>query len=157
MDTKKCTSCLETKMIYQFGQQKRGLFGRRSKCKLCVSEYNHNYAMDRWENDSNFRERKKQIALEWVSKNPEKRAVIARNRNKKALLENPEKVKARALVNQRVRFKRIPRASELTCCNCGAQAKQYHHHMGYDWENRYNVIPVCVPCHNILDATIEDS
>ena len=154
METKKCTSCLETKLLDQFGQQKRGLLGRRSKCKRCVNKYNHEYSVKRWAEDEGFRKKSIRKSIEWAKKNPEKRAVIAKNRNKKALLENPEKVKARALVNQRVRFKRIPRASELTCCNCGAQAKQYHHHMGYDWENRYNVVPVCIPCHNVLDLAI---
>ena len=86
--------------------------------------------------------------------NPEKRAKIAKTRNKKALVINPEKVKARALVNQKVRFNRIPKASDLICNSCGNKAKQYHHHMGYDWKNRYNVIPVCVPCHKILDLIV---
>ena len=151
MEEKKCTSCLEIKPLDQFSQQERGLYGRRSRCKLCVCKYNHQYIKKRWSEDEEFRERTKKKATEWAKKNPEKRAAIAKKRNKKAISENPEKVKARALVNQRVRFKRIPRASELKCCNCGAPAKQYHHHKGYDWDNRYNVVPVCIPCHNILD------
>ena len=154
METKKCTSCLEAKPLDQFGQQKRGFLGKRSKCKCCVNKYNHEYSVKRWAEDEEFRKKITIRAIEWSKKNPKKRAVIAKNRNKKAFLENPEKVKARALVNQRVRFKRIPRASELKCYNCGSQAKQYHHHMGYEWENRYNVVPVCVPCHNVLDLAI---
>jgi hypothetical protein len=157
METKKCTSCLETRPIDQFGQQKRGLLGKRSKCKSCVKQYNHKYSTERWKNDHEFRERKIKMSLEWVAKNPEKRAAIAKNRNKKALSTHPDKVRARALVNQRVRFKRIPKACELNCCNCGAQAQQYHHHMGYDWDNRYNVVPVCIPCHHALDKLIEAS
>ncbi len=155
MDTKQCVSCKEIKSLEQFGQQKRGLCGRRSKCKCCVNKYNHEYHMKKWCSDAEYRSKKINMAMEWVKKNPEKRAIIAKKRNKKAIQQSPDKVRARALVNQRVRFKRIPRASDLQCSNCGTQAKHYHHHMGYDWENRYNVIPVCIECHNLLDMATE--
>jgi hypothetical protein len=153
MNIKKCTSCQETKDLEQFNNSKRGLFGKKSKCKNCTSNYNHEYSKTRWEQDKEYRDKKIKNAVDWVKKNPDKRALTAKKRNNKELVNNPEKVKARALVNQKVRFNRIPKVSSLIC-SCGNQAKHYHHHMGYDWHNRYNVIPVCVSCHNFLDKSI---
>jgi|688.fasta_scaffold742397_2 hypothetical protein len=148
---KQCRTCLETKDNSEFGKAKRGWLGTRNKCRVCVGEYNRIYSAARMKNDPKFAAKKIAYAVEWAKLNPAKRAVIARQRNRRAKQLNPEKISARALVNQRVRFGRMPRASTLFC-SCGAQAKHYHHHMGYDFSNRYNVIPVCVACHRAADA-----
>jgi hypothetical protein len=150
MQRKSCTTCGKEKPVEQFGQQKRGLFGRRSKCRECVSEYNRKYSKLRWVTDPSFKERKTQLASEWAAKNPDRRAAIARKRNVKELASSPEKVSARALVNQRVRFSRMPKASSLNCYRCGVAAAHYHHHNGYAFEDRYNVLPVCAACHKAL-------
>jgi hypothetical protein len=151
MDYKTCNFCKETKPLEDFSKYAKGYLGKRSKCRACVSDYNKSYARERYANDESFRERKKLQALEWVIKNPEKRAQVAKRRNARDVKLHPEKIKARALVNQRVRFKRIPKASELKCICCGEQAKHYHHHNGYSFENRYDVVPVCIKCHLTLD------
>lgn len=151
MDTKKCSKCLFIKDINEFSTNKRGLAGKDSMCKTCKKQYNKEYHIKRYYQDTEYRENRIKQSVDWANRNKDKRAKIAKRRNQKAKQSNPEKIRARALVNQRVRFKRIPKASELTCVNCGDQAKEYHHHLGYDWENRYNVIPVCKQCHKILD------
>ena len=151
MVTKQCTKCGSQKDLVKFGLQGRGLHGRRSICKDCVSIFNKNYSAKRFRSDPDFREKKMQQAKDWARKNPEKRSKIATARNKKEIEPYPEKVRARALVNQRVRFGRIPRASSLNCSECGGQAAHYHHHLGYAFENRYAVVPVCAKCHVLID------
>jgi len=142
---KTCKKCDQTKSIELFGKASGGR--RRTWCKDCLNEYAKSYHVKRCEIDPSYKERSNRRASAWAKRNPEKRALIARKRNLREKDLCPEKVKARALVNQRVRFKRMPKASSLNCFSCGKQAKHYHHHMGYEWENRYNVVPVCLACH----------
>ncbi len=150
MQAKKCTGCETIKDIYEFALQPRGLFGRRSKCKSCMNIYNKNYISNRMKCDSVFRAKKLKQALDWSIKNPEKRAIIAKKRNQKERKNNPDKIKARSLVNHRVRFGRMAKASSLKCVKCNLSAKHYHHHNGYSFEFRYDVVPVCVKCHVIM-------
>ena len=153
-NTKVCSKCCVELGIDSFRVVKLNLDGspcRSAKCKSCLYLENAEYVRDRSKRDPQFKASISKRAFKWAKANPQKRSVIARARNKKAKLENPEKVSARALVNQRVRFGRMPRVATLICA-CGAQAKHYHHHMGYDFANRYNVIPVCLACHRAADA-----
>lgn len=57
----------------------------------------------------------------------------------------------RNAVHHRVENGVMPPASDLACTHCGKQAEQYHHHKGYAFENRLDVIPLCIPCHRIAD------
>jgi len=150
MVTKQCTKCATAKELEAFGLQKKGLHGRRSICRVCVSDYNSAYSKERFSSDPIFRQKRIEAATAWSSANPGKRAEIAKRRNQKERMEFPEKIKARALVNQRVRFGRMPNASSLSCAECGGIAAHYHHHKGYSFEHRYDVQPVCAACHKIL-------
>lgn len=144
---KKCNDCNIIKDLNEFCKSKRGLYGRNSICKSCVSIKNKHYHKIRYDGDALFREKKLKLANEWVARNPEKRAIIAKKRNIKEKNNSPQKVKCRALVNQRVRFGRIPKASSLNCSECGDVAAHYHHYLGYEFKNRYDVLPVCINCH----------
>lgn len=144
---KKCTKCLEEKDLESFGSQKRGLHGKRSVCKNCVNKYNKKYNSEKWANDQSYRDKKIKSSTEWTRNNPQKRAIIAKRRNLNEKTKNPEKIKARQLVNQKVRFGRMPKASDCICDKCNKQAAHYHHYLGYDFEHRYDVIPLCCKCH----------
>lgn len=148
--SKKCTCCGIEKSLNMFGSQNRGLYGKRARCFECVKKYNAIYHQNRYSQDVGYRINRIKQAIKWVSENPEKRAKVARARNQKARQNNPEKIKARALVNQRVRFGRMPKATSLACVECGEQAAHYHHYNGYSFENRYDVQPVCIKCHKHL-------
>ena len=150
MQSKICTKCGQSKELNNYGVSSRGLYGRRSICRSCVSSYNREYSKNRWLNDEEYRLRKMEMSLKWAKGNPAKRSEIAKRRNKKEKTNHPEKVKARALVNQRVRFGRMPKASVLVCVECGEQANHYHHHLGYEFKHRYDVVPVCTQCHKHL-------
>ena len=147
METKICTACRESKPVAAFAKNKRGALGLRSHCRACISVYNHKYHTKRWAEDADFRARVCAQSLKWTKDNPEARAVIAARRNKREMLLFPERVRCRALVNQRVRHGRMPRACDQKCVKCSAQAAHYHHHLGYSFEHRYDVIPLCVACH----------
>ena len=144
---KKCTKCLEEKDLEAFGSQRRGLYGKRSVCKDCTNKYNQKYNSEKWTNDLSYRDKKIKGSIEWIKNNPEKRAIIAKRRNLAAKQKNPEKIKARQLVNQKVRFGRLPKSSDCLCQKCAEQAAHYHHHLGYSFEHRYDVIPLCHKCH----------
>lgn len=150
--TKICTKCKEEKNLDDFRKSKRGLYGKRPECKICEKQYHLNYIRERSKKDEAFREKRKEQSSKWSKLNPEKRAKIARQRNLRAKSKHPEKIKARALVNQKIRFGRMPKASDCKCIHCGEQAKHYHHYLGYDFVHRYDVQPLCIKCHNNADS-----
>lgn len=84
--------------------------------------------------------RKRRVAKYRVSEKS-KRNLAEYNKN------NPDKVKARNAVKIAKASNRIPRASELVCTDCEQMATSYHHHKGYDENNRLEVIPLCWSCH----------
>jgi hypothetical protein len=119
-----------------------------------MAEVHREYARARTKKDPEFKKRKNANSVKWMKENPEKRSRIAIARNKRELALFPEKVRARALVNQRVRFGRMPRASSLQCEKCGNSAHHYHHHKGYVKPHVYDVVPLCRTCHKAEDAAI---
>lgn len=150
---KQCSKCRLELPLELFSKSKRGLFGRKSDCKKCAYTMFKKWEAEKIKDPEYVCKRSKQ-ASEWARKNPEKRSAIAIRRNKKELEKCPEKVRARALVNQRVRFGRMPKASSLKCSHCEQMAAHYHHHNGYAFENRYDVVPVCVRCHREQDQRV---
>jgi len=124
---------------------------KRKSCKQCISEYNKNYHLKTYAFNEAKKEKYKEKAALWSKNNPEKRAIIAKKRNIKEKIKFPEKIQCRNLVNQRVKFGRIPKASSLQCNYCFKQAAHYHHYKGYNFENRYDVLPVCAKCHSSIE------
>src|SRR4051812_18841456 len=118
-----------------------------------TAKYNKEYHRKRYDSDPAYRAKKLKNAIKWTKKNPKKRAEIAKRRNKREKLIYPEKVKCRALINLRVRFGRMPKASSLKCAHCQRKAAHYHHKNGYAFKNRYDVDPVCTKCHKRLDSS----
>jgi hypothetical protein len=147
MDTKTCTKCKNEKPIVDFQfTWSRGKRIQRAKCRDCMAKCSREYCRKRSEKDPAFRQQRIDNATRWTAENPAKRAIIAKARNKRETVLYPEKVIARALINQRVRFGRMPKASSLIC-KCGNPAHHYHHHLGYAHEHRYNVVAICRTCH----------
>lgn len=60
---------------------------------------------------------------------------------------NPEKHAARTAVTKMIELGWMPKASELRCVDCGGQAKEWDHHLGYSEECRLAVLPRCQRCH----------
>jgi len=61
------------------------------------------------------------------------------------------KVRARAAVNNATRFGGFPHISTQKCVHCEAQAVEYHHYLGYEFEHWLDVIPLCQKCHSLAD------
>lgn len=57
------------------------------------------------------------------------------------------KVRARRVVRARVARGVMPRVTTLACHDCGGQAKQYDHYLGYDRDVAAMVQAVCFSCH----------
>ena len=56
----------------------------------------------------------------------------------------PERDKARALVNDRVRKGRWPKAAFFLCTDCDQHAQHYHHE---HYDQPTSVEPLCTLCH----------
>lgn len=65
---------------------------------------------------------------------------------------DPNRFKARWAVNNAVRDSRLSPPSDFACVECGGDAKQYHHHNGYDKEHWLDVVPICRKCHHELHS-----
>lgn len=59
---------------------------------------------------------------------------------------HPEIIKAHNAIGLAIRQGKLPKPTTLKC-NCGNQAKHYHHHKGYEPEHWLDVIPLCIQCH----------
>jgi hypothetical protein len=56
-------------------------------------------------------------------------------------------VRARRLIQQRVSAGALPRAIDCLCTDCGEQAAEYDHYLGYEKPFDGMVQPVCRTCH----------
>jgi hypothetical protein len=64
----------------------------------------------------------------------------------------PEKYKARRAVNHAIEAGKMKSAKSFICKICNEKpAEHYHHYNGYDNTHRFDAIPVCGTCHNIVD------
>lgn len=69
------------------------------------------------------------------------------SRQRQHQLRYPERDKARVAVARAKKAGRLPKASDLLCVDCGRQAQEYDHYLGYNEEHWLDVQPVCKPCH----------
>lgn len=67
-------------------------------------------------------------------------------------LPSNDKAAARQAVNKQVRKGTRPNPNDLHCVSCGHKGDdlrhEYHHHMGYEAEHVYDVLPLCSACHH---------
>lgn len=59
----------------------------------------------------------------------------------------PEHARARMVIYEAVRSGTIKPATKYHCVDCGGQAQEYDHFLGYERSFWYAVQPVCRPCH----------
>ena len=77
---KKCTKCNIEKDFSEFGNEKKGKNGLKSKCKECENNYRKQYILDNPEKrketikkyDLKNKERKKEYGRQWRIKNKKK-------------------------------------------------------------------------------------
>lgn len=90
-----------------------------------------------------YHRNKKRLTAMW--KTDEGRAK-RREYREKYRKKYPQKERAHQAIGDAVYRKKMPPAKDCVCV-CGKQADTYHHHAGYEKENRMNVIPLCNGCH----------
>lgn len=59
----------------------------------------------------------------------------------------PERTSTRGRLHSAIKSGHIPPAKNYRCVDCGKQAAEYDHYLGYAPEYALVVHPVCIPCH----------
>lgn len=99
--------------------------GHLPQCKECA---NNRYA--EYRSTPKGREQRSKWSAEYKKKN-----------------SDAPQFKARYAVNLAIQRGTLIKPTNLLCIDCGCQAKEYHHHLGYSEEHYLDVVPVCIPCH----------
>ena len=168
---KTCSRCGQEKALSEFRKDSRSRDGRRSECKACSYKYDKNYAgteagrarAKKYDQKPKRQAAKRQSVRNWLSRVKEFEWFGAYRRQKQKEYETTpkykrafavryqrdrEKYRARHALNGAIRRGTIPHASSNTCQQCRQKkARHYHHNKGYAWENRFDVVPLCVECH----------
>jgi len=145
--TKQCTKCKEVKPFSKFNICTNNPFGYQAYCKVCQKQYSKQHLQTErgreLHRQNSARRRCSLKGQEYHRKY--NRSKNARQSYKSYCIQNPEKRKAKDAVNNAILRNGMPPASNYKC-NCGEQAKQYHH-PSYAPINWFKVIPLCINCH----------
>jgi hypothetical protein len=143
--TKVCPKCGIDKPLTEFAIAKKYKSGRASRCKLCFKEsYPHRPP------STAERERLRDYAAErgkYYTSLPFDQRPKCRTREYQNARPRSPNSPARRAVNNAVRDGKMPRITTQQCAVCGVQAKEYHHHNGYDMAHWLDVVPLCGVCH----------
>lgn len=144
--TKRCCHCKQIKSIDEFCKNVSMKDGLCVYCKICNYDYVRRYAKTEVGKESGRRRTQRY-------RQTEKGKAIGKRYTEKYCIANPEKRKAKDVVHGAVRARKLPRPDTFKC-DCGEQAKEYHHHKGYAPEHWLDVVPVCVPCHKKIHTRL---
>ena len=145
---KTCSKCNIPKPITEFFRDSVTKDGYRYDCKVCnlAAQKRTEHTPKRLKYRKDYRKTGKSLeAVKRYYKTAKGKACQKRGYN-----EHRDRHRARNNVAQAVRNDKMVAAKHLKCVKCGEQADQYHHHLGYDQENWFSVIPVCLSCHTSL-------
>ncbi len=172
---KQCRTCKETKTISEFYHRKDSEDGLRNECKSCtkikmgvyyqkeevklhIKEYQTSEKYKTYREEYNATDHSK-ILQKINRQKPHRKEYNKKYRNsangksvlKKAhakyCINNPEKRKAKAVIQEEIRLGRLSKANTFPCVKCGQKATEYHHCFGYEPKNWLKVIPLCRQCH----------
>lgn len=164
MSEKRCAKCGEIKPLSAFPTSYGKPHGACKACKYAAQR-------ERYHSDPEFRERVKGHAakrraekpdvikaekVEWSKTRRGKRneafTPAVADANERWRLAHPEEHYARSCVNYAVKMGKLPPVKTLTCVDCGAPARDYHHHLGYAVEHVLDVVALCRICHRARHA-----
>jgi len=169
--SKRCSKCKQIKPLSEFYKDHGKKDGHRNYCKSCQKDYDQSEKgkarEKRYRQSLQGKTKRKEYAKSAEGKASHKRhrqsekfkATRKRYRQTEKCKKNqiaaikhfrirhPEQRKAKDAVNYAIKTGRLIRPDTLQCHYCPAQAKQYHHHKGYEHEHWLHVIPVCLKCH----------
>lgn len=160
-DEQECTKCHQVKPVSEYYAFKNRPHRR---CRACELEYKRGRGSAYYRNNV---EKIKQANRNRYHKNPLQRLVTARiykhehpERAKKTnkifarqwRKNNPDKVKARNLLNSATRYGTLPRPDK--CSECGEGGRiEGHHYAGYEGKNALKVKWYCHYCHRKVHST----
>ncbi len=162
---KRCPKCGEDKSVELFGffKNRAGKAIAQSWCTECRRIANHaTYEKYKEKRRANARVSAKKRRTENAEHHYAlKKAWIAKHREqvnawgKARRFKRPIRYKAAYVLSNAVKLGKLPPARNLICCQCGAQAEQYHH-WSYAPEHWLDVIPVCVKCHREIHKQLRE-
>lgn len=155
VDKKQCAHCLKIKPLAEFNKNKSRRDGYQHLCKTCARQSRLKYEAQHPESVKEARRKysssKKGIKTTKLYANSGRGKLLRKERDQRRRSRNPEKNRARTMVNWAISQGKIPPANTLICFECGIrQADQYHHRNGYSKEHYLDVIPVCLSCHKAV-------
>ena len=155
MTEKRCFHCKEIKPISEFGKNRSQKDGYQGNCNVCRKIFDSAYA----KTDKRKRVLEKYAQTDKFKKTQEKyqKSPKGRLQQKRLREKNPEKIKAREVVNTAINQCKLPRPDSFKCYNCEEQAREYHHTINYEPKNWVKVIPVCSKCHKNIHQTFKVS
>lgn len=129
-DHRTCRICSVIKPLLEFGIHRRykGVLYRRHVCKDCYLDINKDY----WRE---YRKRTRDTTKPYEN----------------SRICHPERYQARQEVLKATKRGDMPRAAELLCVDCGIEANQYDHYLGYTTEHQLDVQPICLTCHELRE------
>ncbi len=145
VQTKRCCTCKETKLLDNFHRCRTLPDGLQRRCKECVKRTVHGY-----NTTDQGREKRRLARRAWLATPLGKERAREAEKKRKA---TPE-YKAKNTIHSLVRSGRMPRVRSLPCLHCGKPATGYHHHLGYEREHWKHVIPLCSVCHKKADSEL---
>jgi len=149
---KRCVKCKKIKDTIYFSKNNFTKDGFQAWCKECTKKRYDEWVKQNQDRNrflgKRWREAHPENFIEWKQENKERFHEWYR----KHKADFPEKWQARLALSRAIKNGTLKPAKTLKCVRCGKQAKHWHHHKGYDKKHWLDVIPVCVPCHGILDG-----
>lgn len=139
---KECKACGEVKPISEYCRNSLGKDGYFAACKQCV--YRRNVE---WRKSPDGRAWVKKYRENHPRHGPHSGQEYMREYRKKYRERNQDKVAAGKAVGRAIKRGKIPHPATVSCKECGEQAREYHHHLGYEREHWLDVIALCRKCH----------
>ena len=145
---KTCSKCNVTKPLTEFFRNNSQKSGYRADCKTChlISQKRTAHTPERLKYRKDYRKTEAaRISIQRYYRTDKGKAL-----QKRQYLKHRDRHRARNNVCCAVRDGKMIAAKHMNCVKCGKQAAQYHHHLGYEREYWFSVLPVCLSCHTLL-------
>ena len=147
-DVKKCGKCKQIKPISGFCKNKTTLDGLGRECKTCANARFKKYFQTERGKELHRFSAKRHRQTNKCKETRKKYRQTEKSKNAIRLYESKNKIKSQAqhAINHAIEYGKKKRAKSLNC-SCGENARYYHHYLGYEKVNWFDVIPVCADCH----------
>ena len=145
--TKRCTDCKQFRALSEFHKDKNSKDNYRHICKTCISIRDKKYREKRRKYSYRYYHTEEGESIYKKYRLSARGKQVHKKSHQKYCENNPKKRKAKVAVNNAIRAGKILRPDSFCCQNCPEQARQYHHWLGYEPKNWFDIIPICRPCH----------